>query len=1205
MGKLFDDFGKITFKNEAEVSQNFILPILQEYLGYSSIEIIPENHYPAKNIYSGVKFSEGGSKSIKHRPDFVVCLDGDLNDVRFIIDSKAPNERIDDHLGQLQSYSLSVGINLLMITNGKEIQVYDVNHLLFHSNDIEELQFKIKYLNDLLGRNNQSLKTATDIIKNFDYKSALSISDQDLIDREVQRKKLLLSDFQDYLESLVKRFVDWHLPARQFQGFDNLNLHKIDPNYLFSFRNRNSDSLKSSKEKPIKLPQIETDRALNIKIFIGETGSGKSCLLKFLTYKTAQNCLTYRDTKIPVFISLRDIGHGYKLDDLIVAFLNNNKKHCISLYDLPQRNDFIFYLDAFDEIGETFISETFSAIERLSCKYECYLTSRPNRIPQFKPSSTLDILSISELQVKSIARQHIKHRYYEFQRQLEKNNLKTETGNFLLLLLLISVFEEHGTLPGTISQVLKVVAERIKRWQESKQLHGKKLSWDAIEQLLGALGYRLIELQEVTLKKDDAEVIFEKTVLELSQLRKISGELTTSQIIEQLADIGLLIVNEDHIYFWHRLFLNYFASIGLKKEYAKKPLIVKDLAQDDRWEIVIIGLASQLPAISDVVTSVKENLWLAALCLAENNCCDTKEILEVVDFLVDQLTSIIPNIRRKAVTYLANIDHEIVTKVFFEAVERDYPSDVRMLALMIIGRSKTEEARSIIYKHLTWVKTSFLLGPSAQAHIARALYYYGEQDHLQIILNWTNDYDYFLDQECRNIFIELHSQQKLTTALITALENLFLSEYQATHNSRDKLEALAQILSLAPNDSFAEQLLQLPFVHDGLYKIDAIHELLKHYRSQRIIELLKHKILNITADSYVLEKLTEILSDSVFEVPKEVFYELITHPNKNIGSKSIYALRRFPYIEVKEEIEKHLYGDEPQLQSWALKVLLDNSEFVHFIRNPKKPSAFYVPTVHTMLNGFRRFNLVEGLPLMNRIFEKLSKNEEYKDEFNLAFDLARTYYFLSEMNKQAEIISWFFDGTNFKQQIDNYHFHLMKNAKYFDPVLSVQIAECYFRTYFPFEKVETKYNVEIFLETAEEIGSVALVPKVKKITESLISRMKDGDQTAKIRLERPMRALVSLAQTHDEDWILNILDEMKYNDGFEFPQLRRAVECLAYIGTVKSLTYIKQIGQQFKDNELVLNTCQNAFEYICRRNKLSFLSSDLFTYPLSESKNQE
>jgi len=90
-----------------------------------------------------------------------------------------------------------------------------------------------------------------------------------------------------------------------------------------------------------------------------------------------------------------------------------------------------------------------------------------------------------------------------------------------------------------------------------------------------------------------------------------------------------------------------------------------------------------------------------------------------------------------------------------------------------------------------------------------------------------------------------------------------------------------------------------------------------------------------------------------------------------------------------------------------------------------------------------------------------------------------------------------------------------------------------------------------------------------------------------------MRSLVKLVTSADENWILERLGDMNYNDGFEFPQLRRAAECLAFAGTTKALPYLREIAKQHSESEIILNVCQNAYEQICRREKTLFANGDL------------
>jgi hypothetical protein len=1198
MGKLFDDFNDLKFHNEAEVSQNFILPILQKYLGYDFNEVIPEHQYPAKDIYSGVSFRKGASKSLNHRPDYIVCINGDLKNPKFIIDSKSPKEGVDDHLGQLRSYALSTGQNLLMMTNGKDLKVYDVNNLLFHSVNIEDLQIKIDSLIGLLGRTNQLLKSPIDIIKDFDYRYATSVAGFSTLDEEVKRKKIILADFMPYLKKLVNDFSDWHTPTRYFKALSNLELFKINPNFLLTFRHHSTESTYQSREKTIRLSEIEADRTMNIKIFSGETGVGKSCLLKFLTNQLANNCLELRETRIPIYVSLREIGYNSKLEDIVVNFLNRNGFHCTSIYELPKTNDFIFFLDAFDEVNEQFHPETFNAIEYLSSDYECYLTTRPNIVPQFRPSLVFDVLPIEEQQVMAVVRQHIPLRYYEFNRQIEASNLKTESGNILLLLCLISLFKDSGILPTTVTQIVREITVRVKKWQESKNKKGSEFTWDLVEQFLAVVAFELVSKDETSLtKKDTISLLYQKQI-DLENNKQLAPKFSTAQILDFLSETGLIIVCDDHTYFWHRIFLNYFVALALKEKVSGDYTLISKLAKDTRWEIGIIGLSAFLPSITGLIKALKENLWLSSYCLVENNRCDAQEINRIIVELVTHVKSIVPQVRIRAATYLSHIESNIAKQFFFEAINGDYADDVKIIAISTIGKTRSQESLEIIYSFINWDKSNIFTDTSSQAHIARALCYYGEDEHLQIIDNWKNARDYIMDVECRNIFFELYNTNRLTPKLIIKLKNLYIEEYQSKQPGRDKLDILAQVLTLVPDDAFALQVIEMAWSDSKLFKIDSAYTLLKSYSTREVIEVIKSKIYEETDEPYAAEKFVEIMTDSAYPVPKEIYLELTEHPNSNIASKAIGALKRFPYGEIEEELRKFLYGNKPQQQSWALGVLIDNGEIVKLIRRGAFPETFYYPAAHTLLKAIRRFNLAEAKPLMDRVFH--FTNRQWRNEYYLAFDLAGTYYFLGEKDKHKEILGWYYDGERFTMPNDNMHFHIMKMLKYFDPIISGKIAECYFNTYFPFIDDDVRFKAGVFLEAAEDLGQHSLVEFIKKIVDALIDEINKDNSNKNIsyHFERPMRALTNLVLPADEDWILERLDSMHSNIGFDFPELRRAAECLGFAGSKKSIPYLKKIATQFKDREMILNVCQFAYERICLREKIPNHIGDIFNYTI-------
>lgn len=121
MGRIFDRFGQLQFHNEADVSQNFLLPLLTEFLGYRADEILPERTLPPLDIPLNRKQTAISDRlPAKGRPDFIVTLNG--RDYVLLCDSKGPDENLEDHLPQLLAYCIAARTNLLLITNGTQVE---------------------------------------------------------------------------------------------------------------------------------------------------------------------------------------------------------------------------------------------------------------------------------------------------------------------------------------------------------------------------------------------------------------------------------------------------------------------------------------------------------------------------------------------------------------------------------------------------------------------------------------------------------------------------------------------------------------------------------------------------------------------------------------------------------------------------------------------------------------------------------------------------------------------------------------------------------------------------------------------------------------------------------------------------------------------------------------------------------------------------
>lgn len=1196
MGRLFDEFDNLAFRNESEVSQNFILPLLQNYLGYGLQEIVPEKIYPARGLFSGVNFSENGSKGLTHKPDFVICLDGDINRPKFVVDSKGPKENIDDHHGQLSSYANSVGRNFLMMTNGRELKVYDVNNLIFHAVDVADLQVKLDHLIALLGRNNQALKSDIELIKEFDFKQAVNPSGGSAVDKEMQRTKVLLADFDKYLKQVKSDFEYWHLPTIKFKAIDNLDIKKIDPNYLLSFLPHQVSRDRSLKEQALKFPQIESQVTTRAKIFIGETGSGKTSFLKYLTFRTAQHALELREPRIPVFIALREIGQGYNLEDLIVSFLNRHGYACRTIYELPKQNDFIFLLDAFDEISEAFRAETFMAIERLVSAYPCFITTRPHIVPDFSASAAFDIQPITEFQVEKIAREYLGSNSYEFNRQLSNNGLSKESGNTLLLLFLISIFKESGHLPPTITGIINEIVTRVKNWQDQRSPHPQTLKWAFITAFFAGIAIRIYENKETGMSLNEAEPLLLEVLERLEQERKVKPGMITGEVLSALEETGLLIVNGDHVYFWHRLFLDHFAAYALKEKFLENPAIIGPLKTESKWHPTIAGMAALLPSVTGLIRMVKTDVWLAAYCLIENSSCEEAELEPVIVELKRLIRCPILDVRTKAFNYLAAMDHPLVLEFLYEAATNgEVYNEIRLMAFPVIAKTRSERAREIIYQNLDLTGGDFFLGWTAQCKVLRALFYFDEPEHLQIIENWKTHRDYWADQECKDIFLELSARNKITPAIKNALEGFFLHEFEKSDDDSERLSSLAGVLEVVGDEAFALKVLEFPLLNENLRKLDDVYDILKSTRSIQVVHQIVRFINEpLEKQYYHAERLMSVLVDCPCEIPKELFIELISHPNSNIGSSAIGALKRYPYHEVKNVIDEWLYGEPGQLQSWALSVLVDNAEIVPWVRQQIYPKALYRATIHTLLTGVRRYHLMEASFLMDRVYQQLGENKRHESEDYLCLDLAGTYYFIGEKEKSATIVSWFFAGDKFLYEDQYLHIRLMNHLKYLDSELAVRVASAYFKRYFPPTKNSNTYGLEVFFEVAEMLKDSTLKEQVKLTADHLIKKGKK-DENARDGSERALKAMVTMADASDESWVLGHLNQLDLESHRRGIQLRNLIECLAYVGGHDSL---KKIGHMAKNTntphrDLLLNLCDFAYVNISRRLKISYQHGDV------------
>ena len=114
----WENFNNLTYNTEKEVGTRLILPLLK-MLGW-------EDKYIHADVR--VNFQEGRKKGRPHSADFVVAASSSkpVKDALIVIEAKAPEETLEKAIDQALSYAQKLKAPFYLITNGIEIQIWQV-----------------------------------------------------------------------------------------------------------------------------------------------------------------------------------------------------------------------------------------------------------------------------------------------------------------------------------------------------------------------------------------------------------------------------------------------------------------------------------------------------------------------------------------------------------------------------------------------------------------------------------------------------------------------------------------------------------------------------------------------------------------------------------------------------------------------------------------------------------------------------------------------------------------------------------------------------------------------------------------------------------------------------------------------------------------------------------------------------------------------
>ena len=408
MGKIYNKFSKVELTSESSVEQKFIYPFLIEYLGYRANDIIPQRHYKTVNVpfNRNKKIPEEYLDAIAI-PDYSIVDENEK--VLFILEAKKPGEDISDYEDQLYGYAVAVRVNLIVITNGNQFDIYYGTEKIIECKSLEEIDTQFNSIKTLLHKKNQGKPPQFRIYEHG---------------KEVNQKTIISLSLSDYTEYL-KRYSD----LKEVITVLSEDLPRITDYNLFHFR--------IERNQFISLDEVISDFILHTKnnrfILKGISGAGKTEFVNYLISYLSNLALKQESDIIPVNIELINWQNNSSIIQKIKHFINVDGIKEEDIETSLRDGHFVLFFDSLDEFPQHSSDSFFRALSEIEKLYpnNCYiLISKPGfdlqRIESSRDTIWIDSPELDNLRdyINSILKntnfetflkeleRKIKHRYF-------------------------------------------------------------------------------------------------------------------------------------------------------------------------------------------------------------------------------------------------------------------------------------------------------------------------------------------------------------------------------------------------------------------------------------------------------------------------------------------------------------------------------------------------------------------------------------------------------------------------------------------------------------------------------------------------------------------------------------------------------------------------------------------------------------------------
>ncbi|MBI4777534.1 HEAT repeat domain-containing protein [Candidatus Desantisbacteria bacterium] len=426
-------------------------------------------------------------------------------------------------------------------------------------------------------------------------------------------------------------------------------------------------------------------------ILIGESGSGKTTSLRYLTGLYATKCLKEIEKSgqdnsstsgqargpaptalIPIFLDMGGFRSG-NFTDYLLDELNNRKLSLTpdQLRALFEQNLFLVLIDGLDllcpyegfnpvESIQRFISQFPKNNYILSCRKGVCYTSFPANY------KVIELLELTEDDVREYLGHYIKDtekRDVVFNAIIEDPSLKDIAESPLLLLLMMATFIRYKKIPRNKTDVYSAYINCLYDLFEKM---GKLVETDKkiIAQGLAMMGFTLQMHNATVLDKQEVVTLF-KNIANQSGYNDNPPE----KLLHLCTQLGIVRIQKNEVKFFYQSFREYFAAEHLKRLFLQN-IDLSTIYNHPRWEDVLVYLSGlmDIANTSGLVKTIlnmpykyRNPLFLAAECVASG---DVEEAIEnkVVGLLRERLNDRYWYNQREALYGLARIAGRAVRK---------------------------------------------------------------------------------------------------------------------------------------------------------------------------------------------------------------------------------------------------------------------------------------------------------------------------------------------------------------------------------------------------------------------------------------------------------------------------------------------------------------------------------------------------------------